>query len=183
MPRAASTGGLATLLRELAPKTERRLDEEEGGGDQTLGLSLVALLHVVAVVLGVLAAVFGREKGRWTNDSFLIGGEVPARVVAASTVYALSALMHAIFTFIDANFYLGTSISVTGTSLGLAIVAVGLGGALTLVAALAMTEQVYWYVLGSFSATCILLGTQTAAILTTLIGANTSLKSAISRSL
>ena len=109
--KSAPTGTLPELLRELQPRESgtSRADDESSG--QTWGVVIVGLLHVAALLFGVLAAVNLGEKSHWVNAGLLVGGDVPGRVVATGAVFALCLLAFSAMTFIDATFFLGTSVA------------------------------------------------------------------------
>ena len=176
----ASTGGVAALLRELDTKRDASATDEGGRGG---GLALLSLLHIVAGISAILGAVFLTDAQNWTNAAFLAAGDVPARVVASGVVFALCVLVFGAFTFLDATYFLGTSIAVTGSAMGLATLSIGLGASLAVLAAVATKALVFWCLMVAFGATCITLGMQTAAIVSTLITQNAPLNSAILRAL
>ena len=158
-----ATAGLASLLTDLAPR-ERGAAPSEGQG---CAIAAVAVLHVFNVLVAVMAAFSLSDKTRW--EQLLIGSDVPGRVVAVGAIFAMSMAAASLTTLVDAQCYLGTSIALLGTTMALQFLATGLGAALSVLAALATDEFTFWLLMLSFTGSCLALGVQAGAILSTLI--------------
>lgn len=184
MREAVATAGLSSLLLELQPRDRASSEPNASGAQssQSSGLGLVVLIHVATILLGVLAAVYVGDSKRWANESLLIGGDVPGRIVAVGAIFALCILATSLLALVDSQLHLGTSIAILGATMALQCVSVGLGAALSVLAALAMDEVSFWLVFAAFTGACITMGTQAGAIISTLIK-QSPLASAIARAL
>lgn len=146
-------------------KTEKARDEEEA----STAMILAVLLHGLAICTAIAGVVLVADRDSWAQPSLLIGNDPPGRVVALGVVYVLCQVAFAFFSAMDVHTYQLQSMAVTGIGVAFGGISTILGGAYTVVAALALSAASFWLFVIAFLSTAIVYALQVAGIVVGLL--------------